>query len=620
MPAIDEELLKGKSLQEAGDWASAFACFSRIVEANPRHAGALYGAGVSLARLDRLDESADFLRRCLDVEPRFTDALRALGALCLARSDPARALPFLLRARDLNRREAGIHHQLGLAYQGLHLLDEAAASYQAALRLRPTDSNLLNLLGNLRRLQGRPQEAARAYERAVRADPSHAEAWYNLGTTRQIQENPGKAAEAYRRALALRPANPAAENNLGLVLKAEGHITDSIAAFRRALALKPDHAVAMVNLGAVLQHENRLSEAVSILSQALVLNPGDARAYGNLGNAYLAQNRPREAVAAYEKALSIDPSFSGNVYNIALARLLMGDLARGWVGYESRLDTAEHAKKYPCRMPRWKAGDSISGRRLLVYAEQGLGDTLQFIRFVPLLEPLGAAVTVQVPSSLKPLLLGAAGRAAVIGTRDPLPEHDLQCSLLSLPRHLGTTAESIPRQVPYLAPPPGKFEQWKQVFSKAAGPKVGLVWAGNPKHQFDHNRSLPLRELAPITEGAPAHFFSLQKQVRPTDLEVLRATPRITDLSPYLSTFNDTAAVVSALDLVITVDTSVAHLAGALGKNTWVLLSHAPDWRWLMDRSDSPWYPTVRLFRQAELGQWAPVMRTLKEALAGPLA
>jgi tetratricopeptide (TPR) repeat protein len=616
MAEYGEEIRSGLALQDSGDWPAALACYLRAIEKNPSDAEGLYRAGIAQAHEGRLDLSSDLLGRSLVVRPGFADAAQALGRVLLSQRKFKEAAAALERASALSPASAEIHFHLGTAQTGLKQLDRAAASYQRALKLKPELGDAHNELGNVYRAQGKLQEAARSYERATKAPGDHAKALYNLGTTRQIQKRYPKALDAYRRSLELNPSNPDAENNLGLVLREEGLVEEAISAFRRAVALKPDHTMAMVNLGSSLQRVNKLEESITVLEAALGQAPCDFRAYADLGNAYVAMNRPEEGIAAYEKALAQDPSLDEVRYNIALAHLVRGNFARGWIGYDSRLETAAHRRKYPFGKPRWSADQPVLGRKILVYAEQGLGDTIQFVRYLPLLEAEGAQVIALVQAPLRSLLAAQMPTVTFITARDPLPEHDLKCPLLSLPREFATRLDSIPSGVPYLAAPKAKVASWRTVFSKADGLKVGLVWSGNPKHQFDHNRSVSLELMSRVVSGVPAHFFAIQKELRGNDLERLSGMPRITNLSRYAASFEDTAAIVTGLDLVITVDTSVAHLAGALGKRAWVMLSHAPDWRWLLDRADSPWYPSIRLFRQPALGDWETVARQLNAELA----
>lgn len=615
MAASEDELRKGMAQQQAGDWKGALEHYRAAISNDPANSQALFRAGMAQVQLRRLDLSADLLRRSVTADPGFADAVKALGGVLLSQRNYGEAAEVLERACALSPDSATVHCDLGAAYVALQDLERAAASYTKAIVLKPDFAEAHNKLGNIQRHQGDLERAVLSYKRAARAEPGHAQAWYNLAVTLQVQEEFPKALEAYQRALALEPNNPGAENNMGLVLKAGGRIPEAIAAFRRAIALTPDYVLALTNLGTTLQAENKLEESIEVLLKAIGLAPGDHRAFSNIGNAYVALNRTGDGIAAYRKALELEPGLDEARYNIALARLLTGDLEGGWADYDARLGTKAHKEKYPVGKPRWHLDQKVTGKTVLVYAEQGLGDTLQFVRYIPLLVATGARVVVRVQVALKAFLEHQLGAATVISTKDPLPDHDLQCALLSLPGEFGTWLDSVPSKVPYLAAPDSKLAAWRNVFSKAPGLKVGLVWSGNPRHQFDRNRSMPLETVAEMTRGMPAHFFAIQKDFRGTDFEKLAGIPHIHDLSAKVQGFEDTAAIVSALDLVITVDTSVAHLAGALGAKAWVLLAYAPDWRWLLERDDSPWYPSLRLFRQDEIGDWACVVNSVREAL-----
>jgi tetratricopeptide (TPR) repeat protein len=617
MAAPDDDIRDGLAQQRAGNWSAALECYLKAVEGDPGNSQGLFRAGIAQAHEGRLDLSGELLKRCVAAEPGFADAAKALGGVLLSQAKYQEAAEALEKACALSPDSATAYCDLGAALVALQQLEHAAASYTRAIVLRPGFAEAHNKLGNIQRHLGELDRAVLSYRRAIKAEPKHAHAWYNLAVTLQVQEKFPKALDAYRQALALAPDNASAENNMGLVLMALGRNAEAGAAFRRALALKPDYALALINLGAILQLENKPGEAIAVIESVLALTPDDPRPLTNMGNAYIALNRPAEGLAAYGKALAIEPGLSEVRYNAALAHLVTGDMESGWAGYDSRLETEAHRRKYPFEKARWRRGEPVEGKSVLVYAEQGLGDTIQFARYIPLLEATGARVIVRVQVSLKSLLSHQLGTATVISTKDPVPEHDFQCSLLSLPREFGTRLDSIPSRVPYLVAPQAKTEAWRKVFAHAPGLKVGLVWSGNPKHQFDHNRSLPIELLPEITAGMPAHFFAIQKEFRGTDREKLAGMPQIHDLSRKIVSFEDTAAIVTALDLVITVDTSVAHLAGSLGAKAWVMLGFAPDWRWLLDRSDSPWYPSLRLFRQPALGDWGAVIRDIRVAL-GP--
>jgi tetratricopeptide (TPR) repeat protein len=616
MASTEDDVREGLSLQEAGKWKPALACYLKAVASEPAHPMALFRAGIALAHEGQMDLSAELLARSLAANPKSSDAAKALGGVLLSLSRHKEAVAALEKACALSANSPAALCDLGTAYAAVGDFDRAIANYTKAIVLKPDFAEAHNKLGNLQRHQGSLDRAALSYKRAVRADPRHSQAWYNLGATLQMGKEFPKALEAYRQSLAIEPKNPSAENNMGLLLKAEGRTDEAIDAFMRAIALKPDYALAMVNLGATLQVANRPQDAITVLEDAIGLNEKDPQAHSNLGNALVALNRPSEGLAAYERALELDPHSVDIQYNIALSHLVLGDLEKGWSGYELRLKTETHRAKHVYDAPKWHRDLPLAGKTLLVYAEQGLGDTIQFIRYIPLLQAKGAMFVLRVQSSLKALLTGQFKETVVVAGDDPLPPHDFQCPLMSLPGELGTRLDSIPANVPYLKAPPEKLDTWRKVFAKAPGPKIGLVWSGNAKHQFDHNRSAPVSVFAEMTKGIPAHFFAIQKEIRKTDLDELPQAPWINDLSRKIQGFEDTAAIVAALDVVITVDTSVAHLAGALGAKTWLLLGFAPDWRWLLGRSGSPWYPSVQIFRQPALGDWDSVIAAVRKQLA----
>jgi tetratricopeptide (TPR) repeat protein len=501
------------------------------------------------------------------------------------------------------------------ARKALQELERAAAAGRKGPKLRSGFADVYLKLGNVLMTQDRPEDAAAAYGSATEASPGHAQAWYNLGLALQTLKRGGEAVAAYRRAVEIEPRGADAENNIGLILAEEGRNEEAVASFRRALAAKPDFVRAKVNLATALQRLNQLGEAAELLGEATREAPGDHRAYAALGNVHVARSELPQAQAAYARALEIDPGSPELRYNTALVHLIEGDFERGWEGYEARLETPKHREKFSFQGKRWRGGDPVAGRTLLVYAEQGLGDTLQFARYIPRLADTGAQVIFRVQESLRPLLADQWPGVRVVGASEPVPEHQFWCPLLSLPREFSTRLGSVPSAPSYLRAPEEKAAVWRQVFSSAPGLKVGLVWSGNPRHQYDHNRSVPLDVMVGIAEGMPAHFFALQKELRSGDAGRLPGLVGMTDLSGRLAGMDDTAAIVAGLDLLVTVDTSVAHLAGALGVRTWVLLQHAPDWRWLLRRADSPWYPSVRLFRQESLGDWGPVIRAVRSEL-----
>ncbi len=506
--------------------------------------------------------------------------------------------------------------QQGLALENARDWRGAVDHYRAVLARRGDIADILFRLGHALRRIARFDEAAVAFDRATQLKPDFVGAWTSLGLIYQLQEKNDPAIRVYRRAITLSPENAEIENQLGACLIQQGQVDAAIASFQHAVALRPEYVDALVNLGNALQDRDRIPESITALETAVRLAPKNHLALGNLGNAYLLMNRLDDSRSAYEQALALAPANDVLRLNLGLVQLRQGNFATGLVNYEARQRTFSIKPALAFGERRWDGKSSLAGRSLLVFDEQGQGDTLQFFRYVPSLVARGARVSLRVQGTLKRLLGSQPGIHAVYTRDEPLPDFDCYCPFPSLPLLFGTRLDTIPARVPYLRVPAEKTAAWRSVFSRAPGLKVGLVWSGNPDHKADLKRSIPLEIFARLAPEQPAHFFSLQKQLRPADAEYLRRLPGLTDLSKHLHDFENTAAVVSSLDLVITVDTSVAHLAGALGVRVWLLLPFSADWRWLTDRSDSPWYPNHRLFRQPAPGDWPSVIASVRAALA----
>lgn len=465
-------------------------------------------------------------------------------------------------------------YQAGLAHHQAGRLAAAEAAYREVLAHFPRQPDALHMLGVLAHQAGRHELALQLIGRAIGIAPKQAAFHNNLGSCHEARGELDAALVAFRRAIALQPGLPEAHNNVGNVLQALGDCDGAIAAYRQALALRPAYAEAQDNLGAALQ----------------------------------AAGRPEEAIAAHRQALALRPDHAGAQWNLAYALLLKGDFAAGWAQNEWRWRASGRQAADPgWSQPLWLGTPALAGRTLLVHHEQGLGDTLQMLRYAPLLAAQGARVLLRVPATLADLAATVPGVAAVIREGEPLPAFDLHCPCMSLPLACGTLLETIPATVPYLAAPEAARSAWQARLGPAQRRRVGLAWSGSAGHRNDRNRSLPFARLAPLLD-ADAEFHSLQKEYRAADAAAMRADGRIIDHAADLATLADTAGLIAALDLVITVDTAVAHLAGAMGRPAWLLLPFAPDYRWLLGRDDSPWYPTLRLFRQPVAGDWGSVV------------
>jgi hypothetical protein len=389
------------------------------------------------------------------------------------------------------------------------------------------------------------------------------------------------------------------------VLRDQGRPEEAVACYERALALAPNHTETCNNLGIALVDLGRLEEAITYYERTLALQPDRADTHYNLGIALERQGRYAKALASYGRALALKPDYAQAHFNRSRVLLLTGEFDEGWEEYEWRFVVARYDRNFDC--PPW-SGEPLAGETILIHAEQGFGDTLQFIRYIPAVAMHGGRVLLEVPKPLVRLAATVSGASQVLAAGDPLPAFDCHCPMLSLPRIFKTNLATILQAVPYLSVSTEALAAWAERIGAAPGLRVGILWAGTTIAPID------LRLLQPLWEVDDIRWFSLQVGDRARDLSMLDAV-EITDLSPWLADFAETAAAVSNLDLLISVDTSVAHLAGALGRPVWIVLPHAPDWRWLLERADSPWYPTARLFRQQGKGDWLGVAREVAAAL-----
>jgi Tfp pilus assembly protein PilF len=426
-----------------------------------------------------------------------------------------------------------------------------------------------------------------------------------------------EAEAAYQRILAGDPAHAEALIFLGVIANQRGRHHDALRLIDRALEANPRSAIALVNRGVVLLALQRPEEALESFDHALEIRPDYAEAVAKRGNALRSLRRPREALLCYEKARTLRPDYDEARWSESMCRLLMGDFENGWRQYEWRWKQRDYQRdRREFSQPLWLGEQEVAGRTILLHAEQGFGDTIQFCRYATLLATRGARVILEVQPPLKSLLARLSGPAVVLGAGEALPDFDLHCPLMSLPLACGTTLETVPAAECYLTADRERVAVWSARLGSTARPRVGLVWSGNRAHGNDYARSIALAELLERLDGSGAAFVSLQKDVRPHDRATLAVRPDVLHCGDELRDFDDTAALIESMDLVISVDTSVAHLAGALGKPVWVLLPYAPDWRWLLEREDSPWYPTARLFRQARSGDWDGVLSAVTGALA----
>jgi Flp pilus assembly protein TadD len=490
-------------------------------------------------------------------------------------------------------------------------LDVAERLYRRVLAVAPRHADSLNLLGLVAHQTGRGDTAANLIRRAITINPTAAQYHCNLGVVLAEQGLRDQAEACHRKALALRPDYPEAHNNLGNVLWNLGHLDAAEACYRSALDLRPDYPEAQNNMANALQNKGHFEAAAACSRRAVELWQSNPAALTNLGNTLRDLGQLDEAVASHQRAIELRPDFADAHFNLAVALLSAGDMAAGWEEYEWRWQTPQMAKgRRDFAQPQWH-GEAAAGQTLLIHAEQGFGDTLQFCRYATLAAERGLRVVMEVPKPLVRLLRGLRGIDLAVGPGESLPDFDLHCPMLSLPRAMGTTLASIPGAVPYLHDDPGEAAKWRVRLAASCHPglKVGLVWAGDPRRALPHaaavdrRRSIAPDRLAPLFAVSGVNFLSLQ-----------RAGPKmparfpLIDFMDEMADFADTAALIANLDLVISVDTAVAHLAAALGRRVWLLDRFDSCWRWLTGRRDSPWYPTLRLHRQQRPGEWEPVV------------
>jgi tetratricopeptide (TPR) repeat protein len=547
---------------------------------DPALAGALENADGHY-RAGRLGEAEDAYRAVLALEAAHADALAQLGLILHARGRHQEAADQLAASVKANPRSAVTWSNYGMVLAALGRHDEALAAYERALILVPREPSILANRGNALTSLGRPTEALASYDKALSIAPDHVNAHYNRGNA----------------------------------LLAQRRFTEAIADFDRVVALKPDFMPALNNRGNAKRLSGRHATALEDYQRAAHLAPGDPLVLANLGTALHSLNRHHEALAVLDAAIAASPDHALAHNNAALVLLHLGEFRRGWQEYEWRWETPFFApQRRNFTAPLWR-GEDIAGRTILLHAEQGFGDTIQFVRYLPLVAERGARVVVEVPRELADLVRTVAGEYQVSLRGEPPPRFDLHCPLMSLPLALATELADIPAaHRPYLAVPPDRIARWRDRIAETGRPRIGLAWSGRQGHDNDAHRSIPFAHLAPLFGAGERSFVCLQSEIRDSDRDAVGQS-RLIRLSHPFGDFADTAAVIASLDAVVTVDTSVAHLAAALGRPVFLLLPWACDFRWLLERTDSPWYPTARLFRQPTPNDWASAIEAVAQAI-----
>ena len=606
---------RGLALQELNEFEEAVASFDNAIAIKPDFYDAYVNRGFALLGLKKFDAALESFDNAISLKPdnhisHFNRgyALQNLGKL-------EAAIECFDQAISLKPDVPEAYSNRGMALQELKKLNEALSSYNKAISIKPDFAEAYSNRGNTLQQLKQYDTALASYDKAISIKPDFAEAYFNRGNTLQELKQYDAALESFDKAIALKPDYHQACYNRGTLFHELKQLDAALASYEQTISLKPDYHQAYVNRAVVLKLLKQPDSALASFDKAISLKPDYADAYSNRGNLLHEQLRLDEALASYDKAISLKPDFADAYWNKSLTLLLSGNFRQGWELYEWRWKKEKFTSpRRDFTQPIWLGEGSIAGKTILLHSEQGLGDTIQFCRYVPLVADLGARVILETDCSLAGILDGLRGLSQQLVKGSTLPDFDCHCPLMSLPLAFKTDIDTIPFSRQYLKCVPDKLSQWKKRLGKQTKPRIGLAWSGSIMHSNDHNRSIPLSAMSMhLPKGFT--YVSLQKDVRDIDKPTLESNPNILHFGDELKDFTDTAALCELMDVVISVDTSVAHVNAALGNPTWVLLPFSPDWRWLLDRDDSPWYPDVRLFRQQKPDDWAEAFEKLKSAL-----
>ncbi len=615
---------RGAALAALGRRTEALASYGQALRLAPQDPAAHADLGVALDAVGRTKDALDCFERAIALDPKLAAAHHHHATLAARLGNHEGALQSLHRALALEPHNTALQNNIGNTLTELGRLTEALESYELALAIEPGNLDTLHNRAVVQALRGEHAAALQDYDDLLARRPEHAPDLIGRGVALAGLGRHADALVPLERAIALLPGDVTAHSQRGVALQRLNRHAQALTSFDTALAIQSDLPDVLNNRGTALFELDRPEEALVSFERSLALNGASADTYTNIGIVLRALGRHREALESFDRTLVRKPDDPKASFVSAFVRLALGDFKRGWALYESRLRDPELGTvPRTFAVPRWEGREALAGKRLLVYADQGLGDAIQFCRYLPRLAAQGVSVVFEVMPPLRALLRSLPEGIELMSRGERIPAVDYQCPLLSLPLALGTDLATIPADVPYLAPEPARVAQWATRLAERPGVRVGLAWQGNPTVEqlvLARGRSMPLEALAPLAEVPGVSLISLQKGPGSEQLRTVAFRDRILDLGPDIDrgpdAFLDTAAVMASLDLVVTTDTSIAHLAGALARPTWIALPAVPEWRWLLERSDSPWYPTMRLFRQPRRGDWPAVATSLASTLA----
>lgn len=606
---------RGIVLNEMGQYQAAFEAFGKAILINPEYAEAHCSYG-NLQKIfgDRQGALASY-DRALAIKADYATALNNRGMILRDLGSLDAALDSYDRAISAKPDYSNAYNNRGLLLKELGQFEAALQSYDAALALKPDFPGAHSNRGLLLKDLGQLEAALASFDRAIDFDPGSAEAFYNRGLVCEALGRADDALNCFDQAIALNPGYASAYRIRGNLLAEMGRFDDALVCHERAINISPDNADCHYDMGILLNQMGDTDSALNSYARALQSDPAYAKANNNRGRIFMELAQLDSALLEFDQAIMHRPDYAFSHLNRAMAHLQLGNFKLGWLDYEWRWAAYQNKPSaQDSGKPLWLGIEPIEGKTILLQAEQGLGDTLQFCRYAVQLQQLGARVVLQAQVALLPLLSKLEGIDALVGTGSDLPAFDYYCPLLSLPLAFSTCLETIPARPRYLQAPAGQIEQWAAKLGPRTKPRVGIVWSGNATHPNNHNRSIKLSLLLDQLPDC-CDYFSLQKELQEDDRVVLAGCSTIRHFGEELVDFSSTAGLCELMDVVFSVDTSVAHLAGALGKKTFILLPFSAEWRWLQDRSDSPWYPTATLLRQGRPGDWTDVIADLALAL-----
>ena len=567
----------------------------------------LFEQAIQHHQVGQLEQAKKKYQEILDTNPQHADSSHLLGLVEYQYGNYVKAIEHIQQAVLISPEQPVFLNNLGNVLKEMGELDRSVQAYQQALEVAPEDAEIHNNLGVTLKEMGELDRSVQAYQQALEVAPKDADRHNNLGVTLKEMGELDRSVQAYQQALEINPQYAEAHNNLGNVLKEMDRLDESLHAYQQALKINPQFVEGYYNIGVFFQEQRKVKESAQAYQKAIQIQPDYVEAHINLGVVLREQVRLKESIQAHQKAIQIQPDYEEAHINLAITFLLQGQLTAGWREFEWR-----RSRKRDFKRPLWD-GTPLNGKSILIYAEQGFGDTIQFVRYIDLLPDANTIIIVVCQPELKTLFKSINRIDTLVTKGEDIPDSDVHVPLLSLPYMFNTTLDTIPARIPYLYLNP----EADSVFhlGDSHDLKIGIVWAGRPTHANDNNRSIDLKWFKCLLDIRNCEFFSLQVGERREDIKQHGCHHTIKGLGEQFTDFHHTASAILQLDLVISVDTAVAHLAGALGKAVWTLLPFVPDWRWMLDRSDSPWYPSMTLFRQKETGDWSPVFEQLRLAL-----